>query len=374
MSRIPCRPFAVLAVLACLSLSVRCGFAGELPPAQSIRGAVYVPAEAYNAPQLWKNLNLTETRRDFGYARSIHLNALRLWASYEYWRLEPERFHDALNQMLQAAQASGLRILISLFENCGVPPTPQNMWTTNPAKAFAINSPDKSISLPASRAQWEEPRKFVRWFLNNYGNDNRLLAIEVMNEPEQRVGNNKPTMPFAKSMFETAHSLRGTVPLTVGTVSAQQAEQFIPLGLDVIEFHINYPRDLRKFEESLQRAVAVGRKHGLPVWLTEWQRLRPSGSGWGKERLPQAETVPDYASLATVVQKYPIGNFFWSLMIKRAYLPPQRNKGTINGLFWPDGTVWSLADARAIAMDPSLALKEHKTLPPGFLDYLRESK
>src|SRR5438270_1248673 len=59
---------------------------------ESIRGAIYISSEAYNAPQMWKNFDLNETRRDFGYAKKVGLNALRVWASYEYWRMEPERF------------------------------------------------------------------------------------------------------------------------------------------------------------------------------------------------------------------------------------------------------------------------------------------
>lgn len=37
-------------------------------------------------------------------------------------------------------------------------------------------------------------------------------------------------------------------------------------------------------------------------------------------------------------------------MVKRAYLRPQRTKGSVNGLFWPDGSVVSANNARAIAM------------------------
>ena len=62
-----------------------------------------------------------------------------------------------------------------------------------------------------------------------------------------------------------------------------------------------------------------------------------------------------------------MGNFFWSLMVKPAYLKGQRLKGTVNGLFWPDGSVLSLRDARAISNDNSLELKE-EPLPPDFVD------
>jgi hypothetical protein len=51
-------------------------------------------------------------------------------------------------------------------------------------------------------------------------------------------------------------------------------------------------------------------------------------------------------------------------MVKRVYLPSQRSKGTFNGLVWADGSVWCLADERAVARDPSLKLTEKKILPP----------
>jgi hypothetical protein len=328
----------------------------------SIRGAIYIPAGAYNAPQLWKNFSLKETRRDFGYAREIHLNALRMWASYEYWGMEPAKFQREFDQMLDAAHDNGIRILISLFENDGVAPTPGNMWTTDPKRAFAIQSPGRKIAA-GDPSQWEHPRKFVEWFMKQYGNDDRLLAIEVMNEPT--IGRNgKPgTAPFAMSMFKTAKSLQGTVPLTVGSARVNLARKFIPLGLDIINFHDNYPVSTQALADAIRNALAAGQKTGLPVWLTEWQRVRQGGSGWGGQRITQQERLTDYASLAPTVHSYPIGSFFWSLMIKPAYLPAQRKNGTINGLFWPDGAVDSLKDARAISGDPNLQLRQ-RPIPP----------
>lgn len=341
---------------------------------ETIRGAVYVSSAAYNAPQMWKNFSLEETRRDFGYAKKIRINALRIWASYEFWHAEPQHFKKAFDQLLEAADQNGIRILIALFENDGVPPTPENQWTTDPARAFAVESPGLDVASPDHQDRWENPRDFVKWFMRNYRNDSRLLAIELMNEPSERSGKAPPTMPFAKSMLATARSMRGAVPLTMGTQSAAIAEKLIPLGLDLIEFHDNFPRSREAFEANLRQTVALARKYDLPAWLTEWQRVRPGGSGFGSEKISLSETTPGYSSLAAAVRKYPVGSFFWSLMVKRAYLPSQRAKGTVNGLFWADGTVWSLADARAIANDPALALVEKKSFPPGFLDYLKTGK
>ena len=346
----------LLGFVLCMATAVPMHGAVRKDPPASIRGAIYVPYDAYNAPQLWKNFDPAVTRRDLGYAKEIHLNALRMWASYEYWKMDPVKFQSGFDQLLGIAHGDGIRILISLFENDGVPPTPENMWSTDPAQAYAIQSPGKDIASPDHREQWEGPRKFVQWFMKRYGNDDRVLAIEVMNEPG--IGKGTGTVPFAQSMFSTAKSMQGTVPLTVGSAKFPVAEQFIPLGLDVIEFHENFPASPEALDTLIQTGLALSKQTGVPAWLTEWQRVRTGGSGFGKDPVLDSERYTDYASLAPTVYAKPVGSFFWSLMVKRAYLRGQRKFGTLNGLFWPDGAVVSLKDARAIAVDPKLKLKE----------------
>lgn len=362
-----------LLVLACAAGAQRKTVVERVDP-KTVRGAVYVPYNAFNAPQLWAHYDPKETRRDFGYARRLHVNAVRVWASYEFWQKEPDRFKRELDDMLEAAHGSGIRVLLSLFENDGAEPTPENMWTTDPAKAFAIMSPGAGIAASSNHALWEAPRGFVTWFMKVYRNDNRLLAIEIMNEPSTGENPAKPdTVSFTKSMLQTAKSMQGTVALTVGTDSIAIAEQLVPYGLDVIQFHDNFPKSVETFGEKAKRALALGEKYHLPVWVTEWQRVRPSGSGWGDQKLTPTELEPDYASMAPAVRSYPIGEFFWCLMVKRAYLKPQRDKGTVQGIFFPDGTVLSEKDARAVANDPVLKVKV-SPLPPDFRQYLKRVK
>lgn len=354
---------AIVVGAAMATISVPSCAAVRRDDPSAIRGAIYVPAEAYNAPQMWRDFDPAQTARDFDDAKAIHLNALRIWASYEYWRTNPSKFGQEFDRFLAIAKQHDIRILVSLFENDGVAPTPANMWSKDPKEAFAIQSPGRAIAAgPASG--WSEPRRFVQWFMERYGRDDRLLAIEIMNEPNE-AGANTPTVPFAKAMFTTAKSLQGIVPLTIGTDVIEVARDFVPLGLDLIEFHDNYPQSVDQLRGRIDQALAFGKSAGLPVWLAEWQRVRPGGSGWGAEKVSGSDSGIDYASLAPVVRQYPMGNFFWSLMVKRAYLKVQRLKGTVNGLFWPDGSVASLRDARAIAGDPSLDLRE-RPIPAGF--------
>lgn len=359
----PVRCFLFSSVLASAPRAIH---AAEAAPGQpsAVRGAVYVSARAYNAPQMWRDYRPAEARRDCGYAAELHLNALRIWVSYEYWKRDPAAFQRKFDDFATAASAEGIRLLVSLFENDGIPPTEENLWLTDPLKAAAIQSPGRAIA--ADSAQWEGPRRFVRWFLARYGDDPRMLAIEVMNEPS--VGNRKlaGTVPFAEEMYRVARAAHKRAPLTIGFAKIENAEPFYPLGLDLIEVHENFPPDEAAMRQSIEGSLAVGRSHHLPIWLTEWQRLRPSGTGWENQQLSTEEKTPHYAPVARVVAQYPVGSFFWSLMIKRAYLLAQRKNKTINGLFWEDGAVWSLEDARAIAGDSQLQLTERRTLPAGF--------
>lgn len=355
---------AAAAITAGAGLSAAANSAVHREPGSDIRGGIYVPADAYNAPQMWKNFDARTVDRDLGYAQKIHLNALRSWASYEYWKANPKAFQDKLDQYLAIAHKHGIRILISLFENDGVSPTPAHMWSTDPKTAFAIQSPGKKIAT-GPESGWAGPRAFVDWFMRRYGDDDRLIAIEVMNEPRHGKGDSKGTLPFAEAMLSAANKKQGTVPLTMGTAAAGQAKAFIPLGLDIIQFHVNYPRSTAEMKEAVDQAMALGRQTNLPVWLTEWQRLRPGGNGWDTHKIASSERGPDYASLAPTVNSYPIATFFWSLMVKQAYLPRQRHMGTVNGLFWPDGSVVSLKDAQAIAEDPTLQLSQ-KPVPAEF--------
>ena len=68
-----------------------------------------------------------------------------------------------------------------------------------------------------------------------------------------------------------------------------------------------------------------------------------------------------------------MGSFFWSLMVKPAYLTAQRPNGTFNGLFHEDGSVYSLEDYQAIA-GPGRTRPVTPTLPRWYLDSLEQVK
>jgi len=326
----------------------------------SPRGAIYLPARAYNAYQQWKDYNSQEVERDMGYAQSIKLNSLRIWLSFHHWLEDPNQHEEYVDHFLQTTSDRGIRIMPVLFECCGVEPTPETLTDKNFATAVCIKSPGSAYT--NDRTNWEQPKAYVNWFLNRYGDDERILTIDAINEPVT-----VEELAFSREICQQVKA-GSSRPLTLGSIGGVRATvHYRDWDLDIYQYHYNFPLSTTIFESSLKEAKShATERGGRPMWVTEWQRVRSSGSGWGKDTLTEAELGPDLASLAPLIHQYNIGSYFWSLMLKPAYLPPQRAKGTFNGLFHEDGAVWSLADARAVANDDTLEFEERQELPDWF--------
>ena len=109
---------------------------------EAIHGAVYIPARAFNAWQMWADFDTAEIERDLGFARSVNLNALRVWFSYERCREDPDKTWRDFTVFLDLASSKGIRVLVSFFEDCGRPFLPPR------TRATAIPRPRSRSSLP----------------------------------------------------------------------------------------------------------------------------------------------------------------------------------------------------------------------------------
>jgi hypothetical protein len=304
-----------------------------------VRGALYVPARAWNTFQMWHDYDEAVIERDLGYAEQLNINAIRTWISFEQWEDDPDALEGAIEHFLRTADEKDMEVLFGLFESVGKEPTEANLHATDPLSAPPVQSPSSRII--QNESLWNEPREYVRWFMDRWRDDDRLFAIESMNEP----GWLPNTKAFARAMTETMADERGSVPLTVGSTSLSNNADYVEWGSDVIQFHYNFPNDVGKYRDLLPDANQVARDLDAPVLLSEWQKV--ADFGWGSQETVE-EWEPDYASLAPVIHEYGVGNFFWSLMVKPAYVRYMRKRGIINGIFHEDGAVWNLDDAKAI--------------------------
>lgn len=331
---------------------------------QGLKGSVYYPSYALNAPQFWKWYDHDIIERDMGYANLLGINAFRIWVSYEYWMEDPIHFMAAFRDFLELADAHGIRIMVSLFEGCGQEYTYDSVHTwsrvyTGNECGWAINSPNPAIF--NNRSRWEEPKAFVTWFIEHFGNDERLMSIELYNEPW---GANRAAL--AKYLCEYAVSIQGSVPLIAGTAPAAEfdIQATVRLGMDQLQYHDNFPASSGEFIKNANSKIQQARLANLPIYCTEVQWVGgPSGINF-----------PAYMNLTSACnQLMENGNwapFYWTLMVHPCYLNSYRNNFFMyNGLLNENGTVNSLANAIAWA-NQTLNLKE-ETVNPYDLGYYR---
>ncbi|MBQ8288822.1 MAG: LamG domain-containing protein [Clostridia bacterium] len=309
-----------------------------------LKGAVYYPSYALNAPQFWKWYDHDIIDRDMGYAERLGINAFRIWISFEYWLEDPDHFEAGFKDFLELADAHGIKIMVSLFEGCGDSYEYESVHTwsrvyTGDSCGWAITSPAAAIY--NNRSRWEEPKEFVTWFIGLFGSDERLMSIELYNEPW---GTNRAAL--AKYLCEYAVTIQGSVPLIAGTAPADafNIKDTVKLGMDQLQYHDNFPGSAAAFKSNANGKIEQARLANLPIYCTEVQWVGgPSGINY-----------PVYSNLAPtcneLMESGKWAPFYWTLMVHPCYLNSYRNNFKMyNGLVNENGTVNSLANAEAWA-------------------------
>ncbi|KAB1190496.1 cellulase family glycosylhydrolase [Haloferax sp. MBLA0076] len=313
-----------------------------------IRGANYFPSTAWNAYQTWAFYDNSVVERELDMAKSLGLNALRVFASYEQWVEDGPSFFSRMEHFLSECAARGIRPIVVLFE---APPkgepTEYNRTATDPTEAFGVHSPSRQIILQPRRwsGYTRSPLHFARWWAQKYATDSRLLATEIMNEP----GDVQPRQDFVHDVLHEVRKHASSATLTMGCKDFQFNHVYDTNDeLDVHQFHMNLPRDSKAADAYLQEARAHRQETGKPLWCTEWQRTLTG---------PPNRFLPNYTSLAATIEnahdnRSLDGDFFWGLMLKPAYLRDPRSKGRVNGVFHPDGTPFDVDDYAALSNGP----------------------
>lgn len=326
---------------------------------RNVRGAVYLPLKDWNAYQFWANYRNAVVERDLGYAASIGLNSLRVFASYEFWREEGPTFFAHAEHFLSACEEHDIRPVVMLFEATPeAPPTDGNLHATDPEEAFGVHSPSRpDILQPRNwKGYARSPIHFARRWAEECAGDDRLLATEIMNEPS----NVQPRQDFVMDALQEVRDTAPDATLTMGTKDVRFARVYDrDDALDAYQFHMNLPKEptaARRYVADQRELVdQISGEESKPLWCTEWQRTLEE---------PPSRFSPNLSSLAPAIREVSEdglldGDFFWSLMLRPAYLRGPRNRGRVNGLFHHDGAVYSRSDAETIAGQQPDLVRRH---------------
>jgi hypothetical protein len=248
-------------------------------------GSNYLPADAINQLEMWqaKTFNPKRIDLELGWAQGLGMNTMRVFLHDLVWAEDPEGFKKRIDTFLNICQKHNIRPMLVLFDSCWDPfpkvgrqrkPRPgvhNSGWVQSPG-AKALTDP----------AEYPRLEAYVKGVVGAFANDQRILAWDVWNEPDNTNGSsyvkqeppNKLEVATAllPKTFAWARAAHPTQPLTSGVWHGELKDlaTLDPMSRwqldlsDIISFH-NYgvPSDFEAHMKALERL-------GRPLICTEY--------------------------------------------------------------------------------------------------------
>jgi hypothetical protein len=284
-------------------------------------GANYIPSNAINQFEMFQAATFDPAinDRELGLAESIGMNTMRVFLQDQLWQQDPKGFTKRLDQFLSIAAKHHIRPMLVLFDSCWEanphlgpqhPPIPgvhNSGWVQSPGGA-ELSDPSFEPKLKA----------YVVGVVSAFANDDRILAWDIWNEPDNGNGTrfdepkNKKELVAAMlpKAFAWARSANPKQPLTSGVWEGDWSDpqKMSPVAKiqlaesDVITFH-NY-----SWPEVFEARVKELRPLGRPVICTEYM-ARGAGS--------------TFDTILPLAKKLNVGAINWGLVAGKTqtYLP-----------------------------------------------------
>jgi hypothetical protein len=232
-------------------------------------GCNFIPSTAVNQLEMWQadTFVAPAIARELGWAAGLGMNTARVFLHDLAWQSDPAGFLARLDRFLGLAAGRGIRPMLVLFDDCwnatpqaGPQPAPipgahNSGWLQSPGVAV-VNDP----------SGWDRLERYVRGVVGAFGQDARVLAWDLYNEPGNS-GQGERSLPLLRAAFEWARGAQPAQPLTAGVWTDLLAMNAFQIeNSDVVTFH-NYSG-----ADDLAAQIADLRRHGRPLLCTEWLR------------------------------------------------------------------------------------------------------
>jgi hypothetical protein len=256
-------------------------------------GCNFGPSTAINQLEMWQadTWDPETTDRELGWAESIGMNTVRVFLHDLVWKEDREGFFKRLDQFLDMAAKHKIRPMIVFFDGVWDPDPqsgPQRRPRTGVHNSGWVQSPGRVIL--ADNAKQDALKPYVVDVLKRYAKDERVLAWDLFNEPDNDNTNsygplelkNKDEVAarLVRLCFQWAREVGPSQPLTVGVWRGAPWDQLDQQKLvhraalelsDIVSFH-DYGKP-----ESMNARIKQLRKYGRPLICTEFM-ARGNGS------------------------------------------------------------------------------------------------
>ena len=251
-------------------------------------GSNYIPKSAINELEMWQEASFdpAEIDRELGWAEGLGMNTMRVFLHDLLWQQDAAAFQKRIDQFLTIASRHHIRPIFVLFDSCWDPQPklgPQRPPIPGVHNSGWVQSPGAQAL--ADPSQYPRLKAYVQGVVGAFGNDDRILAWDVWNEPgsdttgsypktemnmKEKVARVTALLPQA---FAWAREMNPAQPLTSGVyeidTSADEAavdrlERIQLDESDVITFH-NY-----SWPESFSTEIEWLRRFHRPIICTEF--------------------------------------------------------------------------------------------------------
>ena len=256
-------------------------------------GSDYVPADAINELDMWQAGSFDPKRIDqeLGWAQGLGMNTMRVFLHNLLWQQDPQGFKQRIDQFLSIAARHHIKPIFVLFDSCWDPDPelgPQHPPIPGVHNSGWVQAPGtRMLDDPSSYPQL---MGYVKDIVGSFAHDQRILAWDVWNEPDNDGGGNYAALEakdkfdrvaqLLPQVFAWARSQKPIQPLTSGVWHDEDWSKLASLNAiertqltqsDIISFH-NYG-----FPEEFLRRVQQLRGYGRPLICTEYM-ARSAGS------------------------------------------------------------------------------------------------
>jgi hypothetical protein len=256
-------------------------------------GCNFLPSTAINQLEMWQadTFDPETIDRELAWAESIGFNTVRVFLHEIPWQDDRAGFHERIDKFLGIAASHNIRPLVVFFDGVWDPDPqsgPQRRPRTGVHNSGWMQSPGRVVLVDPAKQDALEP--YVKDILSRYGKDERVLAWDLFNEPDNPNGNSYGPMELKNKdevaarlvgkAFEWARAVGPSQPLTVGVWRLTDWDKPEKLNLvhraalelsDVISFH-----DYGKTDVT-QRRIDELETYGRPLLCTEFM-ARGNGS------------------------------------------------------------------------------------------------
>lgn len=249
-------------------------------------GSNYVPKSAINQLEMWQEATFDpqQIERELSWAEAIGMNTMRVFLHDLLWEQDAAGFRQRIDQFLAIASRHHIRPMFVLFDSCWDPLPrlgPQHPPTPGVHNSGWVQSPGAAAL--ADTNQYPRLRAYVQGVVGAFAKDDRILAWDVWNEPDNDNSGSYPKEELKDKAarvtallpltFEWAREANPQQPLTSGVWGADTSPDGASLGQlqqiqlresDIVTFH-NYA-----WPEYFKGQVSWLKKYNRPVVCTEF--------------------------------------------------------------------------------------------------------